>query len=490
MPISFTELQSSAPSAIIELYELQLDSQIHNSTTIYRFHAGVNAVGTNADIVWAGNTYQQLPIEAEGFEYTGNNQLPRPKLRVSNILGTITALITATPLEGAKVTRIRTMARYLDTANFPSRRNLLTTTSDFSGTWLHGASLSSYFTATPSNVYAPDGTISAMQFVSTSTTAQGLFLRASQSFTAATYTTSLYVYVPSQTGVTSWGLVLDAADSANTATSAAQTLFDQWVRVSLPITYTATRAFLDFNIRRNGSAPTAAGFTFHAWGAQHETGTTLTDYQPVTATWSQNPYGAPDPTAEFPREIYYIDRKSVETRDVVEFELAAAFDLVNVRAPKRQCISNICQWKYKSSECGYDPTSPAATPLRQHYISTGYGAGRNINSTGQFNGTYYIATHADVAAAGYTSGTAYQHYLAYGIWEGRAANSGGAFNTTYYLNTYTDLNTIVYFNENDVGVSSVALDVCGKRLSSCKIRFGPAAALPFGSFPGVGTYIG
>lgn len=490
MPIPFSELQSNSPSAIIELYELQLDLAIHGSSTIYRFHAGVNATGTSADIVWAANAYQQLPIEAEGFEYTGNGQLPRPKLRVSNIMGTITALIAATPLEGAKVTRIRTMARYLDAANFPARRNLLTTTSTFSGLWLHGTSLSSYFTATPSNVYAPDGTTSALQLISTSTTSQGLFLRASQSFTAASYTNSIYIYVPTQTGVTSWGLVLDAADSANTATSAAQTAFDQWVRLSLPITYTATRAFLDFNIRRNGAAPTAAGFTFHAWGAQLESGATLTDYQPIGATWSQNPYGAPDPTAEWPREIYYIDRKSVETRDVVEFELAAAFDLVNVRAPKRQCISNICQWKYKSVECGYDPTSLAATPIRQSYINTGYAAGRNINSTGQFNAAYYIATHADVAAAGYTVGTAHQHYLTYGIWENRTANSGGTFNTTYYLATYPDINTLVYFNENDVGVASSALDVCGKRINSCKIRFGPSSALPFGSFPGINNYIG
>jgi hypothetical protein len=60
-----------------------------------------------------------------------------------------------------------------------------------------------------------------------------------------------------------------------------------------------------------------------------------------------------DPTAEFPREIYYVDRKIIETRDVIEFELAAVFDLIGVRAPKRQCVSNVCQWKYRGPECGY-----------------------------------------------------------------------------------------------------------------------------------------
>jgi lambda family phage minor tail protein L len=60
-----------------------------------------------------------------------------------------------------------------------------------------------------------------------------------------------------------------------------------------------------------------------------------------------------DPTAEWPREIYYIIQKSAETRDLVEFTLASAFDLQGVRAPKRQCLSNICSWAYRSSECGY-----------------------------------------------------------------------------------------------------------------------------------------
>ena len=66
-----------------------------------------------------------------------------------------------------------------------------------------------------------------------------------------------------------------------------------------------------------------------------------------------NPYGTPDPTAEFPQEIYFIDRKTSENIASVEWDLAAAFDLMGVRAPKRQCIANICQWKYRSTECSY-----------------------------------------------------------------------------------------------------------------------------------------
>ena len=172
-----TDLQKINPSSIIELFSLTLDSTLHGASTVYRFHNGSNLV-SNGDIVWAGNSYVKMPIQAEGFAFQ-KGQLPRPKLIVSNALGTITAILltvnqttTGNDLTGATVTRIRTLARYLDAVNF-------------------------------------------------------------------------------------------------------------------------------------------SGGT--------------------------NPLGTPDPTAEFPQEIYKVDRKSSENREVVEFELAAVFDLAGIRAPKRQC---------------------------------------------------------------------------------------------------------------------------------------------------------
>jgi lambda family phage minor tail protein L len=49
-----------------------------------------------------------------------------------------------------------------------------------------------------------------------------------------------------------------------------------------------------------------------------------------------NPFGTPSSTTELPQEIYFIDRKTVENRDVVQFECVSALDLEGVRAPKRQ----------------------------------------------------------------------------------------------------------------------------------------------------------
>ncbi len=41
-------------------------------------------------------------------------------------------------------------------------------------------------------------------------------------------------------------------------------------------------------------------------------------------------------------------------------------------------------------------------------------------------------------------------------------------------------------DKNDAPTTDLAQDQCGKRLASCKLRFGAYAELPFGAFPGVG----
>ena len=68
---------------------------------------------------------------------------------------------------------------------------------------------------------------------------------------------------------------------------------------------------------------------------------TIQQTTPSTTTSQSNPYGTPDPTAEYPQEIYKIDRKSAENRAVVQFELAAAFDLANIRIPLRVCTKEL-----------------------------------------------------------------------------------------------------------------------------------------------------
>jgi lambda family phage minor tail protein L len=116
----YEDVSVLAPSAIIELFELQLDNTLHGSTDVYRFHAGSNADVTG-NITFDGNAYTRFPVQAEGFEMRSSGTLPQPTLSIANLDGTMTtilALVNATTtgndLTGATVRRIRTLKRYLD----------------------------------------------------------------------------------------------------------------------------------------------------------------------------------------------------------------------------------------------------------------------------------------------------------------------------------------------------------------------------------------
>lgn len=71
--------------------------------------------GLNQDITWQGVVYSAYPVEFLGQEFKGQGTLPRPTVRFSNVLGTISALCIAyNNLAGATFTRRRTFARFLD----------------------------------------------------------------------------------------------------------------------------------------------------------------------------------------------------------------------------------------------------------------------------------------------------------------------------------------------------------------------------------------
>ena len=117
---AYEELAKINPSAVIELFELRLDSTLHGSSDVYRFHAGANAA-VSGNIVFNSQTYTRIPIKAEGFEYSNTGTLPRPTLSISNLDGTMTTLLllvnattAGNDLGGAEVRRIRTLKKYLD----------------------------------------------------------------------------------------------------------------------------------------------------------------------------------------------------------------------------------------------------------------------------------------------------------------------------------------------------------------------------------------
>ena len=124
MAIPTEELQKANPSAKIELFEIHLVTALHGSSDVSRFHNGIN-MNTTSNVVFQGQSYTRIPVEATGFEYSiGRKTLPRPTLKISNLFSTVSALMQeanlTTPkndLNGAKVKRIVTMLKFIDNAS-------------------------------------------------------------------------------------------------------------------------------------------------------------------------------------------------------------------------------------------------------------------------------------------------------------------------------------------------------------------------------------
>lgn len=60
-----------------------------------------------------------------------------------------------------------------------------------------------------------------------------------------------------------------------------------------------------------------------------------------------------DLTAEFPPDVFYVERKTAETNQYITFELASPLDLEGLQLPRRVITQNYCLWKYRGAECGY-----------------------------------------------------------------------------------------------------------------------------------------
>jgi len=110
------ELLKLAPTAIIDLFEVELTLAVNGVDETLRYHAGTN--GLTESLKFDGNTYSAVPVEIDGFEFSSKGALPRPTMRVANVNNAISNLIALRNPLAAKVRRIRTFAKFIDTTNF------------------------------------------------------------------------------------------------------------------------------------------------------------------------------------------------------------------------------------------------------------------------------------------------------------------------------------------------------------------------------------
>lgn len=107
------DIQQGWHDAIVEMFELDLQPITGNVEDKFYFTNQVKPDETK--VQWKGNVYEPLPISATGFERSTSGQIPQPSLTVANVLGTFTQVIgPLDDLVGAKVTRRRTLGKYLD----------------------------------------------------------------------------------------------------------------------------------------------------------------------------------------------------------------------------------------------------------------------------------------------------------------------------------------------------------------------------------------
>lgn len=110
----YREAESLQQSALIDLWEFDF---LEQGGDILRFCNQTNEKGEA--VVWNGKTYDQLPIEGEGFQLSSKGSSNRPSLNAANITGIFTALSLAfNQFVGVRVRRRQVFSRFLDAVNF------------------------------------------------------------------------------------------------------------------------------------------------------------------------------------------------------------------------------------------------------------------------------------------------------------------------------------------------------------------------------------
>ncbi len=125
-----TEAFELTPTALVTLYEIDVsdlrydnDSFNPDEEPVFRFHNNIKLYSN--EIKWKGQIYYPAPISAQGFEYSSNSTLPTPKIsiavpdeNINDLVRLKKTLKDLGDLAGAKLTRIRTHAMFLDADNW------------------------------------------------------------------------------------------------------------------------------------------------------------------------------------------------------------------------------------------------------------------------------------------------------------------------------------------------------------------------------------
>ena len=213
-----------------------------------------------------------------------------------------------------------------------------------------------------------------------------------------------------------------------------------------------------------------------------------------------------DSNAEFPRDVFFIERKSNEDKFSIQFELSSVFDLDNLKLPSRVVYATRCPWRYRGEGCCYEYRAKLNGPTSGDNQSEIFGATGHLpdfappvaNANDELiSGT--INTYSPLALGNTTGSNQFS-----GIY-----TTGLNYNTGDVV--FIERNNIKYYYVAKTGVFNNIIpphstywepDQCSKTLQGCKLRWGNNGLaftgdsvtsgvaneyLPFGGFPGTNT---
>ena len=228
----------------------------------------------------------------------------------------------------------------------------------------------------------------------------------------------------------------------------------------------------------------------------------------------------PDPYAELPKDIYFIERKTTENKNVLTYELSSILDLEGIKIPKRVIVADKCVWQYRGIGCWYQDARedevdgekmiPLLNKAELNYLE---------NSQGNNSASKGLPTKA--IPAGTENDQKMRDFVTVekdlGPWEKGKAYASGDFvyllkdKIKYYFVSTGPLknsegNVIVDSEEKPTFPNTDRMppnseywvaDECSKSLTGCRMRWGSngtfkhgntncqikAGDLPFGGFP-------
>lgn len=164
-----------------------------------------------------------------------------------------------------------------------------------------------------------------------------------------------------------------------------------------------------------------------------------------------------DPTAQFPDDVFFVDRKIEESKLQCTLGLVSPIDVEDVSIPKRKIIGNLCQWAYRSAECSFGLSVCVARS--DDSTIDGPQTFRSDVNGGLWTPGFNYAIGDVVFTIGFRGVRRYFRAFAANI-DKRPPNAA-------------------YWDE----------DACSKRIKGCVLRFGGTYmrnnGLPFGGFPAV-----